>query len=143
MTSVRPMSRFRSSAVLAFGAVLLAGCGERPADGAPRAASGGATPVVSSADRAEARQLFDTLCSTCHGNNGHGDGPASAGLEPKPRSFADRQWQASVDDAHIRTVITLGGAAVGKSPNMPPQPQLKSRPGVVQGLAEIIRAQGR
>lgn len=61
---------------------------------------------------------FKQLCATCHGQTGAGDGPASAALNPKPQSLNDSEWQASIDDEHIRTVIKDGGAAVGLSPMM-------------------------
>ena len=32
-------------------------------------------------------QLFKVNCSSCHGTDGKGDGPASANLNPKPRDF--------------------------------------------------------
>lgn len=115
--------------------LMLTSCGSS-GDGSPKVR-------VSAADRQEATTLFNTVCASCHGTTGHGDGPAAAALEPKPRSYSDKQWQASVKDDDIRKVITLGGAAVGKSANMPPQPQLKSRPGVVQALVEIVRSYGR
>mgnify|MGYP002621377683 CR=1 FL=1 len=63
---------------------------------------------------------FQQFCATCHGAAGAGDGPASASLRPKPRSLADAEWQAKVDDDHIRKVISQGGAAVGLSPLMTP-----------------------
>lgn len=79
------------------------------------------------------------ICATCHGATGGGDGPASAPLDPKPRTFRDRAWQASVTDEHIAKVMVEGGAAVGKSPLMPPHPQLKGKPEVVQELVARIR----
>lgn len=33
------------------------------------------------------KQLFTTTCSSCHGTDGKGDGPAAAALNPKPRNF--------------------------------------------------------
>jgi mono/diheme cytochrome c family protein len=87
----------------------------------------------------EAKALFASLCVTCHGTTGHGDGPGSGPLNPKPRSFADAAWQASVTDDHIKKVITLGGAAVGKSPMMPAQPALKGQTAVLDGLVQIVR----
>lgn len=33
------------------------------------------------------KQLFQTTCSSCHGNEGKGDGPAGAALNPRPRNF--------------------------------------------------------
>jgi len=72
------------------------------------------------ADIDAGEKKFRQLCSTCHGPAGGGDGPAAAGLNPKPRDLGDAGWQASVDDEHLRTVITKGGAAVGLSPLMTP-----------------------
>jgi len=74
--------------------------------------------VAADADAGAAK--FRQLCSACHGNNGHGDGPAAAGLNPKPANLSSPDWQASVDDEYLRTVIRDGGAAVGKSPMMTP-----------------------
>jgi mono/diheme cytochrome c family protein len=139
-----PLPRHLARAAAALSLALLPACGGRESTGSAGEPGGAAAAIrVTAKDRSEAQALFDSLCWTCHGKTGHGDGPASAGLDPKPRSFADQAWQAAVDDEHIRKVITLGGAAVGKSANMPPQPQLKSQPGMVQALVEIVRSQGR
>ncbi|HEX2865458.1 MAG TPA: c-type cytochrome [Ignavibacteriales bacterium] len=37
------------------------------------------------------KTLFQTNCSSCHGPNGMGDGPAGAALNPKPRNFHSNQ----------------------------------------------------
>ena len=84
----------------------------------------------------EAREMFKTLCSTCHGTSGKGDGIAATNLNPKPRNYTDKQWQASVTDDQIRQIIVNGGAAVGKSPVMPASPQLREKP---QVLVELVR----
>lgn len=89
--------------------------------------------------RAEAEQIFKTRCSVCHGEHGKGDGPGSANLDPKPRNFTDSEWQKSVTDEHIHKIIQYGGAAVGKAPTMPGNPDLISKPAVVAGLREHIR----
>jgi cytochrome c553 len=91
----------------------------------------------------EARNTFDTLCSTCHGKSGKGDGPAAATLQPKPRDYTDKAWQSTVTDEQIRQIILEGGAAVGKSQMMPPSPQFKDKPGVVDELVKIVRGFGR
>lgn len=88
---------------------------------------------------AEAKSLFESLCYTCHGLSGHGDGPGAAAIEPKPRSFADAVWQDSVTDEQIHKTIVFGGAAVGKSPMMPAQPQLKGKAEVLGALTKIVR----
>ncbi|MFM2415508.1 MAG: hypothetical protein RL385_231 [Pseudomonadota bacterium] len=76
----------------------------------------------------------------CHGETGKGDGPASAALNPKPRNYADAVRQQSVSDEQLRKVITGGGPAIGKSPLMPAQSDLISKPDVVEGLIRIIRS---
>jgi cytochrome c553 len=63
---------------------------------------------------------FNQLCATCHGMTGQGDGPAAAAMNPKPRSFADAEWQASTSDERIAEVTKKGGAGTGLSPAMPP-----------------------
>lgn len=96
-----------------------------------------ATPPPAPVD--EAGQLFATVCATCHGTTGHGDGPGAVALNPKPRTFADATWQDSVTDAHIKKVVVEGGAAVGKSPLMVGQPQLAGNDKVLDGLVKIVR----
>jgi mono/diheme cytochrome c family protein len=78
------------------------------------------TGTALAADAAAGEAKFKQLCSACHGPTGGGDGPAATGLRPAPRDLGDAAWQASVDDAHIRTVIEKGGTAVGLSPMMTP-----------------------
>jgi cytochrome c553 len=88
-------------------------------------------------DRAQA--LFNSMCATCHGAEGHGDGPAAANISPKPRDYTDAKWQASVTDDDLKRTIMLGGQKTGKSPMMPGNPQLKDQPEVLDGLVRIIR----
>src|SRR5690625_6461837 len=78
----------------------------------------GQADVAADADAGAAK--FKQLCATCHGDSGHADAPASAALNPKPRDMTGHEWQESVHDDHIRTVIKDGGAAVRLSPTMTP-----------------------
>lgn len=118
---------------LSVASIAVASCGD---DGA---GTRSARSVAPDPARKEAAELFQSLCSTCHGTTGHGDGPGAAACDPKPRSFADAAWQSSVTDDHIVKTVTLGGAAVGKSPQMPAQPQLKGKTEVLQNLVHIVR----
>jgi mono/diheme cytochrome c family protein len=103
------------------------------------AACGRGAAVGTSATAAPAASdLYSQRCAPCHGAAGLGNGPAAAGLDPKPRSFVDRAWQASVTDEHIRDTIAKGGSAVGKSALMPPQPDLAGTP-ALQALVQIVR----
>ncbi|MEZ5964585.1 MAG: hypothetical protein R3F56_12120 [Planctomycetota bacterium] len=141
------MNRACPALLVLLGPVLVTACGggDKVASGSGSASTAADKPSapISAAARAEARSAFDTICTSCHGNVGKGDGPAAAAMDPKPRSFGDKSWQDSVTDEHIIKVITLGGAAVGKSPVMVAQPQFKAKPEVLRGLVEIIRAFGK
>ena len=99
----------------------------------------GGRASIPEAAKQEAQQLFTTRCSTCHGARGAGDGPASAGLTPKPRNFQDKGWQSSITDGQIEKVILEGGMAMGKSPAMPPNPDLNEKKDVVRALRAQIR----
>lgn len=44
-------------------------------------------PAVASADAENGRVVYEKLCWWCHGENGEGDGPAAAYLNPPPRDF--------------------------------------------------------
>ena len=68
----------------------------------------------------DAKATFGTVCGTCHGLEGKGDGVAAAGLNPKPAAFGDPEFWKTRDEAHIKKVIKEGGASVGKSPMMAP-----------------------
>lgn len=137
----------RKSWLLAFAiAAFACGPGEATKPAAPAAPSAPAAPPAaksSEAIGAEAKQIFETRCYTCHGMKGLGDGPGSAALTPKPRNFADPAWQASVSDDHIDKIIRFGGAAVGRSPMMPGNPDLIAKPDVVAALVLHVRSLGQ
>ena len=100
------------------------------------------TPYSGKIDLDKAQVIFNERCSACHGTEGKGNGPASAALNPKPRNYTDKSWQATVTDEQLRKTIMLGGAAVGKSPIMPSSPDLDEKPEVVEGLLKIVRKFG-
>jgi cytochrome c553 len=130
--------------------VFVSACGKNsepppPSSGSPNAKteSGPGHPRGGGAEPSQAELMFGTLCATCHGADGTGNGPAAASLNPKPRNYTDKTWQASVTDEQIKQTILMGGAAVGKSPAMPAQPQLKEKPEVVAEMVKLIRTFGR
>lgn len=100
------------------------------------------TPYTGKIDMDKAQIVFNERCSACHGTEGKGNGPASAALNPKPRNYTDKAWQAAVTDEQLRKTITMGGAAVGKSPIMPASPDLDEKPEVVEGLVKMVRKFG-
>lgn len=120
------------------------------ADEAEGPAGDGPTPVAramviedQTVAAAAADELFATRCAPCHGLRGQGDGRLAPNLNPRPRSFADAAWQASVTDTFLEQIIRDGGPAVGRSPLMPASPDLVERPAVLAALRERVRALGR
>jgi len=91
----------------------------------------------------EAQQIFNSRCTMCHGAAGKGDGPAAAALKPQPRDLSDPAWQKSVTDQQIEQIIVGGGPAVGKSPLMPANADLRTKPDVVRALVVLVRNLGR
>jgi mono/diheme cytochrome c family protein len=45
----------------------------------------------------EGAEVFKTNCETCHGAQGHGDGPAGQALVPRPGNLAEIQTKAADD----------------------------------------------
>jgi mono/diheme cytochrome c family protein len=68
----------------------------------------------------EGAVVYRHYCSTCHGNEGHGDGFNAYNLDPKPRDLADPAFQSKRSDEDLVTVIRSGGGAAGLSTGMPP-----------------------
>ena len=97
-----------------------------------------ATTATAAPVAADAHELFKARCVPCHGESGKGDGPGSAALTPKPRNYTDAAWQKSVKDEDIKKTILYGGAAVGKSPLMPGNPDLDGKP-ELDGLVKVVR----
>ncbi len=127
--------------------------GAAPATAAPATEAAPATAAAPGTEGAaaagggaaadEAKQIFQSRCAPCHGAEGKGDGAAAASLPVKPRNYGDQEWQKTAQDAEIAKIIVEGGAAVGKSPLMPPNPDLKDKPEVVNALVAMIRAFGK
>lgn len=79
--------------VLALSAILLAACGggsNEPItlDPVPAEFAGATNPLGADAASAGA-DVFKTNCESCHGPQGHGDGPAGAALDPAPKNLPE------------------------------------------------------
>jgi len=77
---------------------------------APASAKADKNPIPSTpASIALGQELFQEIgCNGCHGDEGTGDGPASAGLEPSPRNFTNAKWQEARTDGEIKYTIFNG-----------------------------------
>jgi len=126
-------------AVALLSIAVCAGCSKQPVEDANASTASTSTQGASASPAAQARKTFRTVCVSCHGSDGKGDGPGAAALNPKPRDYTNVEWQNGVTDEQLQKTILMGGAAVGKSPAMPAQPQLQDKPEVVAELIKIIR----
>ena len=140
--------RLASIAALLAGGAMLVGCNENREGGgagektsvAPNRAMVTVTPRAALSPADEAKDIAESRCAMCHGKTGKGDGPNGMTLSPKPQDLTTKDWQKSVSDAQVRSVILKGGGAVGKSPLMPANPDLESKPAVVDELVKIVRS---
>jgi mono/diheme cytochrome c family protein len=116
---------------------------EAPAAAAPAAAS--AAPATAAADTAAGAKIFQTFCTTCHGPAGKGDGPAAAGLNPKPANLAAGAFKydpngngtkGDVDD--IKAIVHDGAGKHGGSPLMAPWPMLS--PADLDAVAAYVKS---
>jgi mono/diheme cytochrome c family protein len=98
-----------------------------------------ATPlVVTPAHAQQADAIYSESCAACHGDKGHGDGPAGKYLKPPPTDFGTSLKGKS--DDWITKAITQGGAAVGESPVMPGFKQLSADQ--VKALVDYVKKLG-
>jgi len=63
--------------------------------------------------------IYLTLCASCHGLTGKGDGAEIDTLNRRPRSFEDCPAMKNFSDEVLFRAIKYGGAAVGTSDEMP------------------------
>ena len=56
----------------------------------------------------DGRVLFEKSCASCHGTLGQGDGPAAAGIVPKPRAIGDEVTMKDVSPAMMYRVASVG-----------------------------------
>lgn len=119
----------------------LAACDRREA---PYADAGRDGAPVSATDvdpsLAEAAAFYRERCAECHGSRGAGNGVRAEALVTRLPDFRDREWQAGVADARIERAIVQGGPAVGRSADMPGQPDLAGRPELVAALRRHVRS---
>ncbi len=103
-------------AVLVLSAVVLAACGggaDAVATLAPVPAefAGQTNPLGADAAAAGA-EVFKTNCESCHGPQGHGDGPAGAALDPQPKNLAEFAPQVGDDYLYWRVNTGKEGTAM-------------------------------
>jgi len=83
------------------------------------------------------KQLYQTRCTPCHGPNGNGNTPTAQALHPRPRDHTDGAYMNQLSNEHLVKILKQGGAAVRKSPLMPPQADLSEQQ--IQDLIAFVR----
>ncbi len=81
------------------------------------------------------KTLFSANCSSCHGDDGKGDGPASAGLNPPPRNYTNNDgWKngRKISDIYKTLQEGIPGSAMASYSYMNPED--------IFALAEYIRS---
>lgn len=68
----------------------------------------------------KAAKLYDLYCAQCHGVGRDGKGVNTVGLSVQPRDHSDTAAMSSLPRDQMVRAIRDGGAAVNKSPLMPP-----------------------
>ena len=82
-------------------------------------ASISASSPIWAQNQAEGKKLYTAYCSSCHGDQGKGDGMAARSLPIKPKDHTDGATMNRLSDQNLTDTISKGGAAVGKSSFMP------------------------
>ena len=71
----------------------------------PAEAAARANPIAAdAASIGRGAELYQTTCAICHGPEGKGDGPAAAGLDPKPANLTEDHVQSNTDGALFYTI---------------------------------------
>jgi mono/diheme cytochrome c family protein len=70
-----------------------------------------ANPFAGDHEAIEAgEETFNTLCASCHGPQGQGDGVAAEDLDPKPATLADGMMMDDLSDGYLFWRVSKGGA---------------------------------
>jgi hypothetical protein len=71
------------------------------------------TITAQAQNAAEGKKLYASYCSTCHGEQGKGDGMAARALPVKPADHTSGAIMNQLSDQFLFDIISKGGSAVG------------------------------
>jgi mono/diheme cytochrome c family protein len=83
-------------------------------------------------------KLFQANCASCHGEAGHGDGPAAAGLRPPPRNFTSPgAWTNGYRITDMYRTLSAGvkGTGMAAFEYLPPAERM--------ALIHFVRSRGK
>ncbi len=131
-----PMRLIPSALILPLALASLCACSEEPRPLDPILG----TVTFGEKERTKASKVYASLCASCHGASGRGDGADGTTKRNPPRSFHDQDWLATIDDEQIAQTIVFGGEAVGLSEDMQAFPELLRTPAVLAALVAHLRS---
>ncbi len=73
--------------------------------------------VAPPARSADAKQVYEKNCASCHGPSGKGDGPVGKKLKPPPGDLSAATKKST--DTDLAKIVKEGGKAVGRAVTMP------------------------
>ena len=115
--NARPLALVAPLLVLAVTSFALSvGCGGKAQESSTSNPAPNTENVAQPTDNAAApmdevalgNKVYADRCALCHGPEGKGDGPAAAGLNPKPRNHTDGAYMSTRTDADLIQVIKNG-----------------------------------
>ena len=100
------------------------------------------TGAAAAADCPKAPEKFTTLCASCHGSMGKGNGPAAEALKAiaQVRDFTNAEYMKTRTDAQLINVIKNGGPAEKLNPLMAAMGPQFSGDKEIQEIVKFIRA---
>ena len=97
------------------------------------------TLALAQGNPAKGKDFYAKHCAGCHGPTGKGDGPAAKAINPKPNDLTNKAYMAGLKDQYLFDLIQKGGAAVGKSPLIPPFGS-KMKDGEIRDVIAYLRS---
>jgi mono/diheme cytochrome c family protein len=106
--------------LIVLGTLLISACGSA-ADSDPQAIGtlesvpteyAGKTNPLGADAATEGAKVFQVNCESCHGSQGHGDGPAGQALDPKPKNLPELAVKAGDDYLFWRIVTGKPGTSM-------------------------------
>ena len=105
--------------LLVLGALILAACGgggsgeSAALESVPADFAGKTNPLGADA-ATEGAKVYQVNCESCHGPQGHGDGPAGVVLDPQPKNLPD--LAAQVGDDYLFWRVSTGKPGTSMAP---------------------------
>ena len=126
-------NRWRPLVALGVGLFALIGVANnlvpKPAFEAPEGANLGSAVLT------DAAQNYAKHCAMCHGEEGKGDGPAAAAMDPSPTDLTDAEKMGALSDEALLEVLSNGKGTMPGYASMLKAEELKALAEFVRGMS--------